>query len=233
MTTKDLFIQSFPIDNARNMIIDPNGDTILTLQDLYDDGVQTNGNAGFQVSSTVLQRQSFYFKIQFRTRFAPTKQADGKYHVYSGYIGADLVGFLILLLAMHQDFSTRTQDGRYLAVQLPATVPLNTLISIMDITDYFIMRRACDILADSSASWFEQFKRNGKWAVPKKYKARLMMWWCLAREFEPCISGGDTLQMAVKRVIFKHEGTIANNEWPIRQAEFDGLEEDRKWHRFG
>lgn len=218
----------FSVAEGNRIIIDPLGDTILTLNSPYTEGRETDFVLDFQVSSEVLRSESFYFNARFGPSWAPAMRSDGKYHLNCDNL--DTVGLYVLLLTMHQPFSSRRHDGRLLAqIGLPSTVSLETLAGIVRITDYFQMRPASCLLGDSSNRWFDQFRgRDRAWVLPNSYGEEIMMWWCLARDFEM-----RSLKVAVEQVIFRHTGKIENFGWPICRDELDGIEQGRGWSQFG
>jgi hypothetical protein len=215
----------FSATNGNRIIIDPNGDTILTLCSPYSEGQETDFVLHFQVSSQVLRAESFYFVARFKSLWGLAVESDGKYHLSCEE--HDAVGLNILLVAMHQSFSARQQAGG--PVGLPSTVSLETLTGIVRTTDWFQMRPASDTLGAWSLRWFYQFQcRNGTWVLPNRYGEEIMMWWCLARDFEI-----RSLQSAAESVIFQHTGKIEGFKCPIRKSELDGLELERQWCTFG
>ncbi|KAJ4378283.1 hypothetical protein N0V86_005983 [Didymella sp. IMI 355093] len=215
----------FSATNGNQIVIDPNGDTILTLRSPYSEGEETDFVLHFQVSSQVLSAESFYFVARFKSSWAPAVQSDGKYHLSCEE--HDAVGLNILLVTIHQPFSARQRAGG--PVGLPSTVSLETLTGIVRTTDYFQMRPASDTLGTWSMRWFYQFQRhNGTWLLPNRYGEEIMMWWCLARDFEI-----RSLQLAAESIIFQHTGRIEGFDCPIRRPELDGLEEERQWRGFG
>lgn len=133
MITPEHFIVSFACHDTADFIIDRDGDTILTFADLYMDDVKVDSRLGFQVSSAMLQRESTFFKTHFERTWIPPVNQDGKYHIFLGCKGIDLVGLLIFLLTMHQDFATRSNNLSF----LPYAVSMSTLGTIVQLTDFF------------------------------------------------------------------------------------------------
>ena len=225
MTTSVDFIISFPVDSDMNFVVDPNGDTMLTFSDVYIEGVSA-GAFSFQVSSAALQRESAFFENHFKDFWAPPVQA-GKYHLLCGFNGAELVGLLVLLLTMHQNFATRTSNN----CLLPRTVSMSTLSSIIRMTDFFLVRSAGELLQHPTVRWLDAFKRDdGRWALPKSMKGRLMLWYCLSRDL-----GEYGLNEAVNHSIVRYSrpGTLDNNfGWPVRMEELEDLDQERGWRGF-
>ena len=127
---------------------------------------------------------------------------------------------------MQKDFATQNNNSDL----LPQTVSMKTLLSIVKMTDYFVMRPACELLLDSTRSWLDTFKRDdGMWALPKSMKGRMMQWYCVAGEFEEY-----NLMETVKHSILHYcPGTVDDSfGWPVRKAVLEGIEQDRGWYRF-
>lgn len=54
------------------IVIDPNGDTILTSSHPLSESEEQDFVLRFQVSSQILQSESFYFKARFTSTWAPS-----------------------------------------------------------------------------------------------------------------------------------------------------------------
>jgi len=129
--------------------------------------VKLDSTFGFQVSSAALQRESAFFKTQFKDVWVPPVGQDGKYRIFIGCNGVDLVGLLILLLTLHQDFATRSNNSHF----LPYAVSMSTLRTVVQLTDFFETRRAGELTLDRELRWFDHLKRDdGLWALPKSMK---------------------------------------------------------------
>ena len=225
MITLEHFVASFSSHDTADFIIDSDGDTILTFDTLYMGDVKVDSTPGFQVSSAILQRESEFFKIQFKNNWIPPVEQDGKYHISIGFNGDDLVGVLIFLLTMHQEFATRSNNLDF----LPYRVSMRTLGTIVQLTDSFQTRPAGELVVDRSLRWLDHLKRNnGLWALPKSLKGRMMQWYCVARDFED-----HALMEVVKHTIFCRCPQVANNfSWPVRTVQLEALEQDRGWYGF-
>lgn len=116
---------------------------------------------------------------------------------------------------------------------MPTDVSLDTLVGITEIMDYYQMLLASCPIRRSSMHWFDQFQCNslwGEWDLPEEYGSEIMMWWCLAQNFEPLSKNGDSLQDAVKRVISKYaRGPLEDFGWPVRRQQLEEVENWLEW----
>jgi hypothetical protein len=95
------------------------------------------------------------------------------------------------------------------------------------------MLPASSLIRRPSTRWLDQFQYNslwGEWNLPGEYGSEIMMWWCLAQDFELLSKNGDSLQDAVKRVISRFaRGPLEDFGWPIRRQQLEEVEYWREW----
>jgi hypothetical protein len=182
--------------------------------------------------SEVLRFGSWYFHGTFKHEWLETRlQADGKY--YFSCTDFDAEALYVLLLTMHKEAFYRFDNDYYETDLFPIADSLDTFVGITEIIDYYQMLPASCLIRRSSTHWFDQFRCNslwGDWDLPEEYESEIMMWWCLAQNFEPLSKNGDLLQDAVKRVISKYaRGLLENFGWPIRRQQLEEVEHWREW----
>ena len=226
-----------PIDDeVEYIIIDHYGDLLLTLHDPYTvNSPKYPCTFLFQVSSKVLCLTSHYFHQAFQHKWLETTlQADEKYHF--SCTGFDAEAMYVLLLTLHKEALYRSDYDYRVTQSLPSEVPLDTLMGMVEIMDYWQTLPASQILQHTSERWFEQFQFKSSrvwndWDLPDEYGSEIMMWWCLAENFDPVSKNGMSLRDAVERVIFKNaKGPIEGFGWPIRKQQLEELEYWRDWN---
>ncbi|KAJ4994199.1 hypothetical protein SVAN01_00028 [Stagonosporopsis vannaccii] len=204
MLTLNLFTLTYPsVDSPNYITVSPTGDTIISLPNVFMDDTPSSITFTFLVSSTVLCQCSGYFANVFTPDWNATCAADSKYHF---------------------TFPNKTSEH----------VSLDVLVDIMWATEYFQPPAACDSVADCLTPWFKQFLRehDRQWDLPRQYDQELMMYWCLARCFQPTVSARNEirLQMAIECVVFAYKGTIEDFGWSTRPADLEDLETRHEWH---
>ena len=175
-----------PIDDeVEYIIIDHYGDLLLTLHDPYTvNSPKYPCTFLFQVSSKVLCLTSHYFHQAFQHKWLETTlQADEKYHF--SCTGFDAEAMYVLLLTLHKEALYRSDYDYRVTQSLPSEVPLDTLMGMVQIMDYWQTLPASQILQHTSERWFEQFQFKSSrvwndWDLPDEYGSEIMMWWCLA-----------------------------------------------------
>lgn len=139
---------------TEHITIDRYGDTILTLHNPSINNTHIPNTFSYQVSSTVLQKTSFYSHDAFKKFWSETQRnADNKDHFICTDFDANALH--TLLLAIHKEaFSWHEDCYYYTSAGLPTTVSTATLVEMMRIMDYYQMMQGSWIFARTAKMWF-------------------------------------------------------------------------------
>lgn len=184
---------------SERIIIDCNGDLILTLHPKHSEPLLFATPIQCQVSSRALRATSPYFAVISKNSFADSRAVDdGKFHFQA--FDFDAKAFEYILIALHTPApgvsleelpGSPALSNSWHGPRLPRTVPPDLLVDIAEVMEYYQVPVLDPVIVDS---WFDAYRKthaqdSGDWlclpsGVDDGSQKQLIMWLYLGIAFE-------------------------------------------------